>query len=180
MNIKEQINELLQKVGLKAEEVIKLEQVTLDDNVSVIEAEVFEVGQMVNIVNEDERIPLPVGVYTFDDGRVLTVTEEGIIGAIEMPTEETEEEPAEEIAQADAPAVKPVEKKIVETVSKETYFSLEEEKNKLKAENEAMKMELTELKKIKFNPEPKIETEEPIMLGHVSPKMQEIFKLINK
>ena len=65
--MKEQINALLKKVGLKAEE-IKLEQVTIDEGSATLEAEVFEAGQPVFIVNEDERIPLPVGEYELDNG----------------------------------------------------------------------------------------------------------------
>jgi hypothetical protein len=44
--MKEQINELLKKVGLKAEE-IKLAQMKGADGVTVFEAEAFEAGQSV-------------------------------------------------------------------------------------------------------------------------------------
>jgi len=75
----------------KAEEV-KLEQMQLDDGVTVLEANSFEAGEAVFIVNEDERVALPVGEYKLSDGRVLVVEEEGVILSVgEAPSEEEEE-----------------------------------------------------------------------------------------
>lgn len=169
MEIKEQINTLLQKVGLKAVEV-KLEQMKLDDGTTVIEAEVFEADQPVMIVTEDEQmIPLPVGEYTMEDGRMLIVQEEGVIFEIrEAQTEE--EQPVEEapVAASEKPQVAPVAKKVVESVSKESYFS-KEDFDALKAEIETLKTELSamkeveveeveeEVKPITHNPENKVE-----------------------
>lgn len=71
------------------------------------------------IVTEDDKVALPVGDYTLEDGKVLVVSEEGIIGEIkdaeeaeestEEPTEEVQEEEAleeetEETAEEEAPA----------------------------------------------------------------------------
>jgi hypothetical protein len=60
--MKETINTILRKVGLKAVEV-KLEQMKLADGVTVIEAELFEVGQPVFVITEDAQIALPIGEY---------------------------------------------------------------------------------------------------------------------
>jgi hypothetical protein len=138
--MKEQINSILQKVGLKAVEV-KLEQIMTADGQAALEAEMFEAGQPVFIVNEDERIPLPVGEYAMADDMILKVAEEGIIASYEkkeMEAEEKEEEVVEEeVAASENPTETPVAKKIVESVSKETYFSAEEKESliaELKAE----------------------------------------------
>lgn len=170
MEIKEQINTLLQKLGLKAVEV-KLERMKLDDGTTVIEAEVFEAEQPVMIVTEDEQmIPLPVGEYTMEDGRMLIVQKEGLIFEIREAQTEEAEQPVEEapVAASEKPQVAPVAKKVVESVSKESYFS-KEDFDALKAEIETLKTELSamketkveeveeEVKPITHNPENKVE-----------------------
>jgi hypothetical protein len=167
--MKEQINALLRKVGFKAVE-IKLEQLTIDEGAATLEAEVFEAGQPVFIVNEDERIPLPVGEYELDNGFKLVVEEEGVIASYEeMTAEEPEEEEEpemkeeekEEVAMTEKPASTPVAKKVVEAVTKETYFSKElhdalvaeitELKSQLAKKEEVEEVELS--KPIQHNPE---------------------------
>jgi len=75
-------------------EKVELAQMTLD-NGTVLEAEVFEANNEVFIITEEEKIALPVGEYTLEDGRILAVEEEGIIK--EIKANETEEvEAAEE------------------------------------------------------------------------------------
>jgi hypothetical protein len=82
-------NQILNKVrGLLGMEV-KLETMKLDDNVTVIEAEAFEADNEVVVVTEDEqKIPLPVGNYNLEDGRVLVVAEEGLIAEVKEKEEE--------------------------------------------------------------------------------------------
>ena len=58
MNYKEIVNKIC--VALNIE--VKLEQMKLNDGVTVIEADSFEANNEVFIITEDEqRIPLPVG-----------------------------------------------------------------------------------------------------------------------
>ena len=103
---------------------IKLAQMTLE-NGTIIEAEVFEPEAEVFIVTEEDRIALPVGEYALEDGMILVVENEGIIkemkSAEEAPVEEEATEEAEVEVEAEAEASTP--KKIVESVSKETFFS---------------------------------------------------------
>lgn len=73
----------------KLEEDVKLEQMQLEDG-GMIEADAFEAGQAVFIVNEDERTPLPVGSYMLSDGMELVVEEEGVIASIGEPVAEEE------------------------------------------------------------------------------------------
>jgi hypothetical protein len=77
------------------------------ENGTTIEAEAFEANQEVFIVTEeDEKIALPIGEYTLEDGRILVVAEEGIIAEVNEAGEpEAEEAPAteevEEVEQAE-------------------------------------------------------------------------------
>jgi hypothetical protein len=140
----------------------------LSDGVTVLEAEMFEAGNEVFVVTEDEqKIALPIGEYELEDGRILVVVEEGIIS--EIKEKEAEEEEVEEEAPIEEEAKKEQEmetskaapKKIVESMIKESFFSeieaLKNENNALKAElsklKEAKEVELSEVKPISFNPE---------------------------
>lgn len=158
MNVVNQIKELL---GME----VKLAQMKLMDGVTVIEAETFEPEMAVFIVNEDERVPMPVGEYMLEDGNVLKVETEGVITSIEMPVEEApeveeevettkkEEEMATEVA---------TPKRVVESVTKEMFFS---EIEKLRAEIAELKLSKTEavelsndnIEVLSHNPEAKSE-----------------------
>jgi hypothetical protein len=82
-------NTILNKVRELLGMEVKLETMKLDDNVTVIEAEAFEADNEVVVVTEDEqKIPLPVGNYNLEDGRVLVVAEEGLIAEVKEKEEE--------------------------------------------------------------------------------------------
>ena len=140
-------NQILNKVRVLLGMEVKLETMKLDDNVTVIEAEAFEADNEVVVVTEDEqKIPLPVGNYNLEDGRVLVVAEEGLIAEVKEKEEEEEvevevevekDEPMEE-EMSDAPT-KEI-KKTIESVVKETFFS---EMEALKKENEELKAKLS-------------------------------------
>ena len=80
------INEIKTLLGME----VKLAQMKLE-NGTVIEAEAFEPEMAVFIVNEEDRIAMPVGEYVLEDGNILKVDVEGVIAAIEMPEEEMPE-----------------------------------------------------------------------------------------
>ena len=143
--VQEAINTIKTFLGMEKE--VKLAQEVLEDG-AVLEADSFEAGQSVSIVNEDERIALPVGEYELPEDRILVVQEEGIIA--EIKTKEVEEEaPEMEQVKEEAPMMseEPAKeiKKTVESIVKETFFSEIEE---LKKENEELKAKLTELSKV--------------------------------
>lgn len=135
--MKEQINQLLKKVGLKAEE-IKLAQMKGADGVTIFEAEAFEAGQSVGIVTEEGAVAVPVGEYELEDGMILVVQEEGIIAEVKEAVAEEEaveeEAPVAEAEMTEAPSPK----KVVESVTKESFFS--------KELHDTMVAEITELK----------------------------------
>jgi hypothetical protein len=170
MNEKSILNKVRTLLGLE----VKLETMRLSDGVSMLEAEVFEAGQPVFILTEDEqRIALPVGEYELEDGRILVVIEEGVIAdvreaaepEVEVEVEAPEAEMPAEEEMAQEPAA-PTAKKIIESVTKESFFS---EIEALKKENEELKAQLNlstevaeevapvelseEPKPISFNPE---------------------------
>jgi hypothetical protein len=84
---------------LNLNEEVKLEQAKLD-NGTVIEADSFESGVEVFIVTEDEKVALPVGDYTLEDGKILVVAEEGVISEIKDAEAEEETEEVEEVEAA--------------------------------------------------------------------------------
>ena len=89
------ISKIKEVVGLSEE--VKLEQQALE-NGTVIEADSFEAESEVFIVTEDEKVALPVGEYQLEDGRILVVSDEGIIAEIKEAGEEEEvEEEVEEV-----------------------------------------------------------------------------------
>lgn len=125
---------------------IQLEQMTLD-NGTVIEAEVFEAGQAVFIVNGEDRVALPVGEYILDNGMILVVAVEGEIAEIKeaTPTQEEAPEVEVEVEQAAEPTAP---KKVIESTTKESHFS-KEDVDALKSEIEALKTELASMKEVK-------------------------------
>lgn len=81
--------------NIENQETVELAQAKLEND-TVLEAEAFEAGNEVFIVTEDERVAVPVGEYTMEDGKILVVAEEGIIAEIkEAEAEEVEAEKEE-------------------------------------------------------------------------------------
>ena len=164
MSLKENVNSVLRAVGLKAVE-FKLAQMKSDDGVTVYEAESFEAEYSVGIVTPEGIVPCPVGEYTLEDGSIMVVAVEGVIAEVK-PMEEAEQEVEVEIESPEAAPVAMEEaqtvKKVVESITKETFFSeieaLKKENLELKAQLEA-KVEVVELAEekevepIRFNPE---------------------------
>jgi hypothetical protein len=164
------INQIKTLLGME----VKLETMKLMDGITIFEADAFETDKEVFIVTEDEqKIPVPIGEYELEDGRILVVEVEGIILEIkEVATEEevVEEAPAvEEEVEAQAT---PTAKKTIESVVKETFFAeieqLKTENIELKAQLEKLSKvdevtnevtELSDVKPIAFNPENKNEVE---------------------
>ena len=155
---------------------VKLETMKLADGITIFEADAFEMDKEVFIVTEDEqKIPVPIGEYELEDGRILVVEVEGII--LEIKDAPTEEEVAPEV---ETPEVEveveatttPTAKKTVESIVKETFFAeiekLTNENIELKAKLENLSKvnevttevtELADVKPISFNPENKNEVE---------------------
>jgi hypothetical protein len=158
--------EIVKKICVALNIEVKLEQMKLNDGVTVIEADSFEANNEIFVVTEDDqRIPLPVGEYVVENGMLLIVTQEGVIAEIKEQEAPAEVEAPEEEMKKDEEKMieKSAVKKTVESMVKETFFS---EYEALKSENEALKTQLAQMeepKAIVHNPEPteKIKVEAP-------------------
>lgn len=188
------INQIKTLLGME----VKLETMKLMDGITIFEADAFETDKEVFIVTEDEqKIPVPIGEYELEDGRILVVEVEGII--LEIKDAPTEEEVAPEV---ETPEVEveveatttPTAKKTVESIVKETFFAeieqLKTENIELKAKLENLSKvnevttevtELADVKPISFNPENTNEVEH-FQYGSKRPRtmMDSILEKINK
>ena len=181
MNEKSILNKVRTLLGLE----VKLETMKLSDGVSMLEAEMFEAGQPVFILTEDEqRIPVPVGEYELEDMRILVVIEEGVIAEVREAAE------VEEEVEVEAPAVEeeveaatetaPQAKKVIESIVKESFFS---EIEALKKENEELKAKLSaqttevaeEVAPVELSEEPK-----PISFNPENTQATDVFKFATK
>jgi len=188
------INQIKTLLGME----VKLETMKLADGITIFEADAFEMDKEVFIVTEDEqKIPVPIGEYELEDGRILVVEVEGIIMDVkEAPTTE-EVAPEDEVAPevpVSAEAVTPSAKKTIESVVKETFFAeiekLTQENIELKAQLEKLSKvdevanevtELADITPISFNPENTNEVEH-FQYGSKRPRtmMDAIIEKINK
>jgi hypothetical protein len=139
MEYKNKLNQIKALLSLE----VKLAQMTLADGITVIEAEEFEPEYSVGIVTPDGVVPMPVGEYELQDGTMVVVEVEGIIASVgpmaEEEAPEVEAAPEEAVApELEAAPAAPQAKRIVESVSKETFF--ESQIAELKAEIEALKL----------------------------------------
>lgn len=189
MNGKLIINKFKAILGME----LKLAQMLLVDGVTTVEAESFEPGMPVYIVTDGAQIAMPIGQYELEDGKMLTVNEEGIIASVEdAPTGEENPaeqmvEPAEVEMEQSAPA-----KKTVESVVKETYFEkieeqakqiieLKAELEKLKQEKETVELSIEEpVKPIVHNPEPSVSLNKSFFPSNPNSRLERIFKHINE
>ena len=128
MKSQETLGKIMELLNLQDE--VKLESMKLE-NGTTIEAEAFEVNQEVFIVTEeDEKIALPIGEYTLEDGRILVVAEEGIIAEVRAEEEE-------------APATEEVVEEVEQAEEQEMSYATKEE---LSAAVEEMKAMIEEIK----------------------------------
>lgn len=164
MEYKNKLNKI--KAVLSME--VKLAQMKLEDGITIIEAESFEPDYSVGIVTADGIVPLPVGEYKLEDGNILVIEMEGVIKEIkpeaeeevmpegDHPQAEAGEPAPEEVTAPEMSAEEPKAKRIVESISKETFFAeieklrqefslIKQENEALKAENESLKVEMSSI-----------------------------------
>ena len=159
--MKSKLNKIKELLGME----IKLEQAMLIDGVTTVEAEEFAPDFSIGIVTEDTIVPMPVGEYTLESGQVVVVAQEGIIAEVKDAATEAEVE-------AEAPAEAPetaAPKKVIESVSKETFFAAEKR-------IEALELQLAEMLKVKVE----LEAEPKKIVHNPEPKEVEQFKLSKK
>jgi hypothetical protein len=163
MKATDMLNKVKEVLGVELTEEtqeVKLAQATLE-NGTVIESENFAAGSEVFIVTEDEKVALPVGEYTLEDGEMLKVEEEGVIASIGKAEEPAEEASKEENLEEDKEEMKYATKEELAEVKKmiEEIKGMIEHKDKMSAEEpeSETKEELSAVEqpveKIKHNPE---------------------------
>ena len=160
---------------------VKLAQAKLD-NGTVLEAEAFESGNEVFIVSDDEKVAVPVGEYLMEDGQILVVSEEGVIGEIkseEAKEEEEEVEATEEIEEVEAEYATKEELAEVKSMLEEIKAMIDK-KEEMSEVDEQVKEELSETpasEPITHNPEPK----QKVNLKYSQNRKQSTFdKVMNK
>jgi len=174
MKANEILNKIKNIVGEKvelSEEKIEMAEITLE-NGTVLVAESFEAGKSVFIKTDDEEIALPVGEYKLEEGKVLVVSEEGLIDSIKEAAEEevVEEELSEESEEVKETELEEEEKEEMNYVTKEEFTSAVEEIKAMIDEKlgnkEEMKEEVIEEKEelsavapepVKHNPEAEVD-----------------------
>ena len=154
--------------NIEQSQVVELAQAKLE-NGTVLEAEAFEAGNEIFILTDDEKVALPIGEYTMEDGQILVVSEEGIIGEIKSESQEEEEEvEASEEVSEELETETELEEVEAEYATKEELAEVRslveeikqmiEKKEEMSEVEEQVKEELSETpatEAITHNPEPK-------------------------
>ena len=136
------------KLSNEAEQVeIVMSTMMLKDGVTVLEAESFEAGVPVMIVAENgDKVPAPIGEHELEDGRILVITEEGIIAEIKdamVEEVEVEEAPVEMTSEDQFAALV---KSIVTSMSVEVAKQIESVRTELSAQIAEVKTSQVEVK----------------------------------
>jgi len=169
-------SEMLNQIKTLLNIEVILEEQKLE-NGTLVEAESFEKGKEIFIKTDDEKVAMPVGEYLLEDGRLVVVEEEGIIGDVrevsdEVPQKEAEdgEEITEDLKEEEEEEkMSYVSRQELEEAVEEVKEMIEEVKAKLEEKKEEMnqdgkglksrtvKEEFSEAaaKPIKHNPEGK-------------------------
>jgi len=173
------------------------------ENGTVVSADTFEKGSEIFIVTDDEKVAMPVGEYILEDGRLVVVSEEGMIADIrevsnEVPAKETEdleeetvetEVPAEVATEVEAiieavveviaPVIEEVKEEIEMLKKKFSDMDVKEEEKK----EEEKKEELSAARKpIKHNPEAKASQKKQMQFakGNFNTTLDRVLNKLNK
>lgn len=151
MKATETLNKVRTMLGIQ----VKFEQAKLD-NGTILESENFAQGEEIFIVNEDERIPLPKGEYNMEDGKILVVAEDGIIGEIKEAEAQEEEAEVEQKEEVEMEQETKEPKKVVKSISEEVFFStIEQLTKKIEALELALQPKEEVEEKVEMSAEPK-------------------------
>ena len=174
---------------------VKLEEMKLE-NGTVVSAETFEKGSEIFIVTDDEKVAMPVGEYILEDGRLVVVSEEGMIADVrevsdEVPAEETEnleEETVEtEVPEEVATEVEAIIEAVVEVIApviEEVKSEIEELKKQFSEMKGGKKKEdmSAARKPIKHNPEAKAPQKKQMQFakGQFNTTLDRVLNKLNK
>ena len=163
IELSEDTQEVKVEQSTEATEETKLAQMTLE-NGTIIEAEDFAPEAEVFIVTEEDKIALPVGEYTLEDGMVLVVEAEGIIKEIKEAT--SEEVVEEEVEAAEEEMSYATKEELAEVKSMiEEIKAMIKDKEDMAAVEEQVKEELSSTPAaapLKHNPEGNVQTKKMV------------------
>jgi len=136
-------------IGLNADEVVlKFGQVMLEggDVIFEYDGETLAVGSPVFAIDKadpENKIPAPVGKFPLEDGSIMVVTEEGVVGEIIPKEAPAEEKPAEAPKQEAMPL-----SDVSESINsiKSILVKYEENQTRLEAKIDAMNLEFAKVK----------------------------------
>ena len=163
INLEETKEETTELATDQVEET-KVELATMQlENGTTVEAEAFEAGNEIFIVTEDEKVALPVGEYTLEDGLKLTIEQEGIIASIGEAEVEEVEAAADYATKEELAEVRKAVEDIVTMIEELGYGKKDEEMAsedvKKELSEEPTKEILSEVEKVKHNPESEEKTQ---------------------
>jgi hypothetical protein len=169
------LTDIFKKIELAIQpEVVELASAKLADG-TMVEAEVLEAGQNIFLIgSEGEKVAVPVGEYPMEDGRILVVTEEGVIAEIKEMIEEEEQEVTIEV---EAAAAEPTMPEVMAMIQ-----SLKDEVEMMKAEmgkKEEMAAQEAEVKEEEVK-EVVMAAEKPIVAAPVEVKPELKFQISAK
>jgi hypothetical protein len=169
------LTDIFKKIELAIQpEVVELASAKLADG-TMVEAEVLEAGQNIFLIgSEGEKVAVPVGEYPMEDGRILVVTEEGVIAEIK---EMVEEEKQEVTIEVEAAAAEPTLPEVMAMIQ-----SLKDEVEMMKAEmgkKEEMAAQEAEVKEEEVK-EVVMAAEKPIVAAPVEVKPELKFQISAK
>jgi hypothetical protein len=168
------LTDIFKKIELAIQpEVVALASAKLADGTTV-EAELLEAGQNIFLIgSEGEKVAVPVGEYPMEDGRILVVTEEGVIAEIKEMVEEEKEEVTIEV---EAAAAEPTLPEVMAMIQ-----SLKEEVEMMKAEmGKKEEMAAQEAEKEEEVKEVVMAAEKPIVAAPVEVKPELKFQISAK
>ena len=156
--------DIVENVEQDQEVKVELAQAKLE-NGTVLEAEAFESGKEIFILTDDEKVAVPIGEYQMEDGQILVVEEEGLIGEIkkaeakeEEEVEASEDQVEEQLEEEEVEAKYATKEELAEVKSLvEEIKAMIEKKEEMSEVEEQVKEELSETpaaEAITHNPEP--------------------------